>query len=52
MLLDVGGGVLTSVLDVQSLFFIKEIWICAMSKHHANNILLTGNLPFDSDDRQ
>ena len=35
MLSDVGGGGwgLASVLDVQSFFFIKEDWICAMSKH-------------------
>ena len=33
-------------------FFIKENWICDMTKHHAEpniNILLTRNLPFDSD---
>ena len=29
--------------------FIKENWICAMTRHHANNILLARNLPFDSD---
>ena len=55
MLPDVGGGGLTSVLDVQSLFFfIKENWICATTRHHAepNNILLTRNLPFESDVRQ
>ena len=33
-------------------FFIKENWIWAMTRHHANNILLTRNLPFDSDVRQ
>ena len=36
-------------------FFIKENWICAMTRHHAEpniNILLTRNLPFDSDIRQ
>ena len=43
---------LASVLDVQSFFFIKENWICAMTRHHANNVLLTGNLPFYSDVRQ
>ena len=48
-----GGGVgknemLANVLDVQSLFFfIKESWIWAMTRHHADNILLTRNLPFD-----
>ena len=36
------------------IFFIKESWICAMTRHHAepNNILLTRNLPFDSDVKQ
>ena len=33
-------------------FFIKENWICTMIKHHAKNILLTRNLPFDSDIKQ
>ena len=43
---------LVSVLDVQSLFFfIKENWILAMTRHHANNIL-TRDLHFDSDVRQ
>ena len=43
-----------SVLDVQSLFFWKNC-ICAMTRHHAEpniKILLTRNLPFDSDVRQ
>ena len=52
MLLDEGGGEFASVLDVQSLFFNKENWICAMTRHHANNILFTRNRPFDSDIRQ
>ena len=37
------------------IFFIKENWICAMTRHHAEpniDILLTRNLPFDSDVRQ
>ena len=52
MLWDVGDGGLVSVLDVQSLFFfIKENWILAMTRHHANNIL-TRDLHFDSDVRQ
>ena len=46
-----GWGV-ASIMDVQSLFFfIKENWICAMTRHHAEsniNILLTRNLPTDS----
>ena len=53
MLSDVSGWELASVLDVQSLFFfIKENWICAMTRHHAEpniNMLLTRNPPFDSD---
>ena len=57
MLSDLGGWRgLASVLDVQSLFFyIKENWICAMTRYHAKpniNILLSRNLPFDSDVRQ
>ena len=35
-----------------SIFFIKESWICAMTRHDAEpniNILLTRNFPFDSD---
>ena len=53
MLSDVGGGGLSGVLNIQSLFlFIKENWICTMTRHHANNILLTRNLPFASDVRK
>ena len=55
MLLDVGDGGLANVLDVQSLFFIKENWICAMTRHHAEpniNIPLTRNPSFDYDVRQ
>ena len=56
MLSDVEEVEVASVLDVQSsCFFITENWICAMSRHHAEsniNILLTGNLSFDSDFRQ
>ena len=33
-------------------FFIKQNWICTMTRHHANNILLARSLPFDSDVRQ
>ena len=55
MLADVGGVRFASVLDVQSplslFFFIKENWICAMTGHHANNILLARNFPFDSNVR-
>ena len=49
-----GVGRLASAVDVQS-FFIKENWICAMNRDHAEpNIskLLTRNLSFDSDVRQ
>ena len=45
-----------SVLEVQSLSFsITENWICSVTRHDAHptiNILLTRNLPFNSDDRQ
>ena len=37
------------------IFFIKENWISAMTRHHTErkiNILLTRNLPFDCDVRQ
>ena len=37
------------------IFFIKENWICAMTRHHAEpsiNILLARNLPFASGVRQ
>ena len=37
------------------IFFIKENWTCAMSRHHAEaniNILLTRTLLFDFDDRR
>ena len=44
MLSDVGGGGLASVLGVQSLFVYKA--------EPNINILLTKNLPFDSDVRQ
>ena len=52
MLSDVGGAGLASLPDAQSLLFIKENWICAMTRHHVNNILLARNLSFDSDFRQ
>ena len=43
MLSDVGGWGLASVLDVQSLiFFTKENWIWAVTRHHANK----GKFPF------
>ena len=57
MFSDVGGGLggyrvyWTSNLY----FFIKENWICVVTRHHAEpniNILLTRNVPFDSDVRQ
>ena len=55
MLSGLWGWGLAKVLDVQSLFFSKENWICAMTRHHAEsniNILLTRNIPFGSDVRQ
>ena len=55
MLSTEGGEGLASVLNIKSLiFFVKENWICAITKHHPepNNILLTRNLPFDSDIRE
>ena len=33
-------------------FLVKENWVCAMTTHHANNILLARNLHFDFDVRQ
>ena len=40
-LLDVRGGELAIVLDVQSLFiFLKENWICAMARHDADQTLV------------
>ena len=44
---DVRDEGLASILDVQSFFFIKENWVCAMSRHHDEpninifNMLLT-----------
>ena len=52
MLLNVEGGGIASILDVQSFLFIKENWIWAITRHHANNLLLTKCLPFDSDIRK
>ena len=48
------GGSECSGRSVFIIFFIKENWICAMTRHHAepNNVLLTINLTFDSDIRQ
>ena len=40
------------VFWTSNLFFIKESWIWAMIRHHANNILLTRNLPFYFDVRR
>ena len=34
------------------IFFIKENWICTMTRHYANNMLSVKNLPSDSDVRQ
>ena len=55
MLLDLGGGGLASVLDVQFflIFFPKENWISTMNRHHAepSNVLFTRNFSFESDVR-
>ena len=52
MLLDVGGWRVSECSRRPIfIFFIKENWICAMTRHYAEpniNILLTRNLPFDS----
>ena len=47
-----GGGY--RVFWTSNLYFVfsKENWICAMTRHHANNISLARNLPFDSEVRQ
>ena len=46
MLSDIRGEGSASVLDVQSLIFlIKEDWICAMARRHADKILLARYLP-------
>ena len=53
MLSDVGGAGLTGRPIFT--FFIKENWICAVTRLHAEpniNMLLTRNLPSDSDVRQ
>ena len=56
MLSDAEGWGLANVPDVQSLFFlVKKNWISVMTRGHAEpniNVLLTRNLPFDSDVRQ
>ena len=56
MLLDVGGGGVSELSGRPVFaFFIKENWICAMTRHHAEqniNMLLTRNLPFDFGVRQ
>ena len=47
-----GGGRAKGLERPIFIIFIKDNWIYAMTRHHANNILLTRNLPFDSDVRQ
>ena len=48
-----GGGGVVGVLDGAFFFFFKENWdFCLITKHQAEpdiNILLTRNLPFESD---
>ena len=49
MLLDVGGGGEgVSECSGSPIFFIKEKWIYTMTRHHANDMLLARNFPFDS----
>ena len=56
MLVDVGGWGISECSGRPILiFFIRENWICAMTRHHDEpniNILWTRNLPFDFDARQ
>ena len=53
MLSDAGGwGVRECSGRPIFIFFIKENWIWVLTRHHANNILLTRNLPFHSDTRR
>ena len=53
MLSDVGGwGQTECSRRPIFIFFIKENWICAITRHHSDNILLARNLPFDADVRQ
>ena len=55
MLSDVGGGGVGVSKCSECpifIFFIKENWIYAMTRHHANNISLARNSPFDSGVRQ
>ena len=55
MLSDVRRGVSKCYGPPVFLFFIKENWICAMTRHHAEpniNILSTRNLAAGSDVRQ
>ena len=47
-----GGGVSECCGRPVFTFFIKENSICAMTRHHASNVLLARNLAFDSDVRQ
>ena len=52
VLSDVGGWGVSECSGCSIfIFFIKENWIWAMTRHHANNILLTRSLLFDSDVR-
>ena len=52
MLSDIGGWGVSKYSGRSIFFFIKENLILATTRHHANNILLTINLHFDSDVRQ
>ena len=47
MLLDVGRWVVSKCSGPSIfIFFIEINWICALSRHNANNISVTRNLPF------
>ena len=52
MLSDVGVWGVSVCSRLPTFFFIKKNWIYTMTRHHANNVLLARNLPFDSDGRR
>ena len=55
MLSDVDGWGIREYSGRPIFFFLKENWICEVTRHHAEpniNILLTRNLSFDSEVRQ
>ena len=52
VMVGLGGGGGKGLERPIFIIFIKDNWIYAMTRHHAYNIFLTRNLPFDSDFRQ